>query len=138
MPSPAAAEAESGLGAAAAAAAAAAADTVEDSGFGGRPDEDGGAPSRRAAVKVWRESSSSSSEWEEDGEDGREGDDGEVDGDDGAVVSSSSSAVASERDDGGSFRLRWEAPPPDVAPEWDGEGAASPSMGRGGGRGEGA
>jgi hypothetical protein len=25
--------------------------------------------------------------------------------------------------------LRWEAPPPEVAPEWEGEGAARPSMG---------
>jgi hypothetical protein len=31
--------------------------------------------------------------------------------------------------------LRWEAPPPEVAPEWDGDGAARPSMrgGEGGG-----
>jgi hypothetical protein len=43
-------------------------------------------------------------------------------------VSSSSSAVASESEDGGSFRFRWDAPPPEVAPEWDGNGAARPSM----------
>lgn len=132
FPSPAVAEPGSGLGPppAAAAAAAAAADTDEESGFGGRPEAEAppGAPSRRAALNVWRESSSSSSECEEDGEDGREGEDGAVEGDDGAVVSSSSSAVASESDDGGSFRLRWEAPPPEVAPEWDGDGAARPSM----------
>lgn len=85
-------------------------------------------------MNVWSESSSSSSEWEEDGDDGWDGEEGAVEGDDGAVVSSSSSAVASESDDGGSFRFRWEAPPPEVAPEWDGDGAARPSMrGRGGG-----
>lgn len=123
FPSPAAEDAASGLGA-----AAVTADADEESGLGGLPEEDAGAASRRAAVKVVRESSSSSSEWEEDGDDGREGEDGEVAGDDGAVVSSSSSAVASERDGGGSFRLRWEAPPPEVAPEWEGEGAARPSM----------
>lgn len=139
FPSPAAAEPGSGLGPppAAAAAAAAAADTDEESGFGGRPEAEPppGAPSRRAALNVWSESSSSSSECEEDGEEGREGEDGAVEGDDGAVVSSSSSAVASESDDGGSFRLRWEAPPPEVAPEWDGDGAARPSMREKGGWG---
>jgi len=132
FPSPAVAEPGSSLGPppAAAAAAADAADTDEESGFGGRPEAEPppGAPSRRAALNVWSESSSSSSECEEDGEEGREGEDGAVEGDDGAVVSSSSSAVASESDDGGSFRLRWEAPPPEVAPEWDGDGAARPSM----------
>lgn len=132
FPSPAFAEPGSGLGPppTAAAAAAAAADTDEESGLGGRPDAEPplGAPSRRAALNVWSESSSSSSECEEDGDDGREGEDGAVEGDDGAVVSSSSSPVASESDDGGSFRLRWEAPPPEVAPEWDGDGATRPSM----------
>jgi hypothetical protein len=126
--SPATAEPGSALGPPATAADATVADTDDESGFGGPPEADPGAASRRAAVKVFIESSSSSSEGEEDGDEGREGEEGTVEGDDGAVVSSSSSAVESESEDGGSFRFRWDAPPPEVAPEWDGNGAARPSM----------